>query len=232
MCGYFPLSKYSIKGSDIMALDMPGINYIKEYNTSAVDSDSAAYMIPFEKSAEYFTSLENYNRFINSTEKLIRGSKDYKMYISYLKTEVKLDHCQVIKDVNDEDCKIEMHHGPIFTLYDICAIIIEYYLLKKWPITTPIIAKAVLDEHRKNRVQVVMLASTIHEEVHNRGIFIHYKQAWGDIAAFIKKYECAMGKEYIEKFNRYYQRCAIQDSNDFGLLDLNSKLQKKLKEES
>lgn len=207
-----------------MESNIPGINYIRELGTATIDSDAAPYMIPYEKSAEYFRSLENYNRFIKKTEDIIRTSNDYKSYIKYLKTEVKLNHCQVLKNLDDNDCKIEMHHGPIFTLYDICAIIIEYFLMKGWKITTFKIAAAVMEEHRQNRVQVVMLSKTIHEEIHQRGLFISYKQAWGDIGAFMKKYSKAIGVEFKEKYNKYIERCAMQDSTDFGLLELNEKI--------
>ena len=76
----------------------------------------------------------------------------------------------------------------------------------------------------KNHVQVVMLLSTVHEEVHNRNIFINYHQAWGDINPFLEKYGCAMSEALKEKLNKYIDRSLMYDSNDFGILKLNDML--------
>ena len=117
-----------------------------------------------------------------------------------------------------------MHHGPIFTLYDYCEIILEYFIVKKWKISTFRIADLVLEEHQKNHIQVVMLLSTVHEEVHNRNIFINYQQAWGDLNAFVKKYGIAMSDNLKEKLNKYIDRSMMYDSNDFGVLKLSDTL--------
>ena len=132
-----------------------------------------------------------------------------------------------MKNVTDEDASIEMHHGPIFTLYDVCAIVLEYYTMKGWKISTFSVADTVLEEHMRNRVGVIMVSTTMHEEIHEKNIFIHYKQAWGDINAFTKKYADAMSDEYREQLNRYIDRCLLYDSNDFGILELNKALIKK-----
>ena len=152
---------------------LPEIIYDKTKTTPIIDSRSSFYNIPFYKEEDYFSSIDSYSNFIKGCERLVRQNDRYSKYISYLKKEVKLDRCQVLKNINDEDASIEMHHGPVFTLYDYCAIIVEYFLAKKWKITTMRIADQVLNEHQKNRIQVVMLSTTIHEEVHARNIFIN-----------------------------------------------------------
>ena len=67
-----------------------------------------------------------------------------------------------------------------------------------------------------------MLLSTVHEEVHNRNIFINYKQAFGDLNTFIKKYGVAMSDVLKEKLNKYIDRSMLYDSNDFGILALSN----------
>lgn len=189
-----------------------------------IDSENSMYTLPFIKDQEYFSSLEQYNNFIKGCERLVRNNDRYSKYIAYLKNEVKLDRCQVFKDITDEDAPIEMHHGPIFTLYDYCAIMVEYFLVKGWKITSFRIADAVLKEHELNRIQVVMLSETAHQEVHDRNIFINVQQAWGDLNAFVNKYKIAMGEEYKEKINRYIDRSRLYESNDFGIFELSKKL--------
>lgn len=214
-----------------MERELPGIIYksrdeYTNFNTPIIDSNESMYQIPFEKDSAYFSNPESLTAFAKACENLIRTNKRYKKYINYLKTEVKLDHCQVLTDLNDEDCDIEMHHGPIFTLYDICIIMIRYFLHRGWAITTYDIAKKVLDEHFNNNIQVVMLSSTIHEDVHNRNIFINYRQAFGDLNKFITKYGCVFGDDYREKFNRYVDRSLMEESSDYGILDFSERLNK------
>lgn len=207
-----------------MPKTLPDIIYEKSNVTPFVDARASSYRIPFFKDEEYFSNYESYVSFIKGCEKQVRTNDRYKKYINYLKKEVKLDHCQVLRNISDEDADIEMHHGPIFTLFDICCIVLEYFILKKWKITTARIADAVLDEHQQNRIQVVMVSSTIHEEIHNREIFINYHQAYGDIGRFIDKYKDAMSPEYRVQLNKYIEKSLIYDSNDFGILELNKHL--------
>lgn len=211
-----------------MPKSLPDIIYKKDKITPIVDSSTSYYQMPFFKDEEYFRSLESYTAFVKACERLVRTDDRYRKYINYLKKEVKLDHCQVLKNVSDQECTIEMHHGPIFNLFDYCAIILEYFLYKNWKITTMRIADAVLTEHQMNRVQVVMLSTTMHEEVHNKDIFINYKQAYGNLNEFVDKYlSVIQGTEFGEKLNRYIDRSLLYDSNDFGMLELNKKLYQK-----
>lgn len=190
-----------------------------------VDSNRSMYQIPLYKDIEYFSNIESYVNFIKGCEKEVRTNDRYKKYIYYLKNVVGLNHCQVLPELEPDDrgkVDIEMHHGPIFTLYDYCEIMIEYFILKERKISTFRIADAILDEHQKNHIQVVMLLATVHEEVHNRNIFINYKQAYGDLNAFIRKYGIAMSDPLREKLNKYIDRSMIYDSTDFGILQLNN----------
>lgn len=213
---------------------MPKVLPDIEYTTSddnkvipIVDSLKSMYQIPLYKDVDYFSNIESYVNFIKGCERAVRGNDRYKKYIYYLKNVVGLKHCQVLPDIEPDDkgkIEIEMHHGPIFTLYDYCEIMLEYFILKNKKISTFRIADAVLDEHQRNHVQVVMLLSTIHEEVHNRNIFINYKQAFGDLNAFVKKYGIALSDPLKEKLNKYIDKSMMCDSNDFGILKLNDTL--------
>ena len=204
-----------------MNKNLPDIEYIGD---SVMDSATSLYTLHLWKPAEYFSSLEARTAFINGVEKLVRAHDRYAKYKKYLQDEVKLDHCAVIRDLTNNDCDIELHHGPIFTLYDICSIVLDWYLLKGWRISTYRIADTVLTEHEQNRVNCVMLATSVHEQVHNRNVFINMKQAWGDINAFIDKYHDAIGPEMRLKYNRYIDRSLMEESDDNGVFDLNEKL--------
>lgn len=207
-----------------MPKELPNIVYDDTGKSPTVDSYSSLYNIPFEKPPEFFSSLESRNNFIKGCERLVRTNDRYNKYISFLKKEVKLNHCQVLKGLTDEDCTIEMHHGPIFTLYDYCDIILNWYLKKKYKITTFRIANTVLEEHRQHRIQVVMLSTTVHEEVHNKDIFISTNQAWGNLGQFIKIYGNAIDDDLREKYNRYMDRSMMMETTTYDTLILNPKL--------
>lgn len=212
-----------------MPKSLPDIIYDKSEITPIVDADTSFYKIMMYKDLDYFANYENYVAFVKGIEYDVRHNDRYNKYISYLKHEVKLNRCQVLKNITDEDADIEMHHGPIFNLFDICAIVLEYFIIHKWKITTFRVANQVLDEHLKNRVQVVMVSKTVHEEIHNGDIFINYHQAYGDLEAFIKKYKDAISDEYREQLNRYIDKSLLRDSDDFSILELNKELLPKKK---
>ena len=203
---------------------LPEITYTKEDNIPVIDSENSQYKLLGYKNQEYFDNYESYVRFIKETERLVRTNERYKNFINHLKTEARMDRCQVLKDVNDEDASIELHHGPIFTLFMDCAIVLEYFLLKDWKVSTFRIADAVLTEHEKHRIQCMMVSTTVHELIHQGKIFIHYKQSFGDVVGFIKKYRNAISKEYREKINQYIEKSLLMDSTDYSVLELNDVL--------
>ena len=215
-----------------MEKTLPDITYTIDSmhkNNPIIDSPNSLYQIPLYKDVEYFSNIESYVRFIKGCEKMVRTNDRYKKYIYYLKNVIGLDRCQVLSEIEpDEDGKIEieMHHGPIFTLYDYCEIMLEYFITTHQRISTFRIADAVLNEHQLNHIQVVMLSSTAHEEVHNRNIFINYNQAFGNLYAFIKKYGPSINDGLKEKMFKYIDRSMMYDSNDFGIFKLNEALLK------
>lgn len=214
-----------IKEVSIVAKTLPGIIYDSNGKTEILDSPTSMFILPMDKDVEYFTNLESKNRFIRGCEKLIRQNDRYSKYIHEVKTKVGLNHCQVLSKLTDKDCTVEMHHGPIFTLYDYCEIMIDHYLEKGWKITTFKIADHVLVEHWANRIQIVMLSVTMHQEIHDRQMFLNMQQAWGNLHEFLKRYK--LNPDLKEKYNRYYDQSMMLDSTTYELLKLNDKILEK-----
>ena len=212
-----------------MSSTLPEIIYEEIDKIPVVNSPNSMYYIPLYKNEEYFASLESYVKFLKDTERLVRSNNRYNRYIKHIRETYGLKNCQVLSNIpitEDNDVDIEMHHGPILTLYDICAIVLEHFIQQGWKISTFRVADQVLIEHEEGRVQTVMLSATVHEEVHERDIFINMKQAVGDINAFVRKYHKVLSDEYIDKINKYIERSLKYDSNDFGVLELNKTLYK------
>ena len=191
------------------------------YTIRSLDDDE---QIQYYKDREYFEDKVVRNKFIKACEGMIRTSKDYSAFVCWIKSVLGINFCQVASSIFDkesglEGATIEMHHGPLFTLYDYVNIILNYFIDNGKKISTPRITNAVLDEHFELRVQVVMLAVTPHEAVHNQDIFVNVNQGIGNLGAFINIYGDYMDDEQKIKVWNYLQLCKENDSFDNGILD-------------
>ena len=212
------------------------INSVNKNNNTIVKAENGFFTIKYYKDKTDFYDPKIYINYIKNIEKEIRTSEEYKTYIGYLKNEIGLDYCSVFGNVTDEKANIEMHHGPIFTLFDIVAIVIEHYIVNNLPISTFEIAKIVMQEHYENHIQIVMLSKTAHEAVHAGKIFISPAQAFGDINPFIEKYGDGMTQEQIDTYNKYLEIAKVNRTTDNGifrtdLTDWNIEKASKLTEE-
>ena len=209
---------------------LPNIDFKKPLKNPTLDSDTSLFTIPFYKDAEYFANLDNFITFVKAVEKMVRSSKFYSRYVKFIKEDVGLNFCQVLSNIKQEDensdVKIEMHHGPILTLFDYITIMIDYMLYNDIKITSFEVADRILEEHFQNRIQIVMLSQTVHEEVHENNIFLNTKHAFGDLNAFLEKYRVGISDEQIDKINKYIALCEKYDSFDKGILDLKENIEK------
>lgn len=211
-------------------MNLPNIDYKKTGSSPVIDSDTSMFVLPFYKDTDYFSSLDNFVAFVKAVESLVRTSKYYSRYIAYIKNDIGLNFCQVLSNVKQEDetskVEIEMHHGPILTLFDYVSILVDWSLANNKPVTTFSIANRLLEEHFLNNVQVVMLSKTVHEEVHDNNVFLNTKHAFGDLNRFLAKYRDGLSAEQIDKINKYIALCDKYDSFDKGTLALRENMKK------
>lgn len=202
-------------------MNLPNIRYTGNF-LKLVESkvDSENYISFFKPSAYFEYDPKVRSSFLKSIESMIRKSDDYKAFISFVKKTVGINFCQVSSNIIDEvDATVEMHHGPIFTLYDYCEIMLNKYMDRNIPITTFAIANDVIEEHFALRVQVVMLSKTNHEAVHNQDIFLNLKQGLGNVNEFIRLYAPYFDDEHKYRIHRYIAMCKDNPSFDNGVLD-------------
>lgn len=173
------------------------------------------FQLPFTPS---FNDCKDYVKFLKAVEKLVRQSDAYKGYINYLKTDIGLTNCSILTHVNGDNAKVEMHHGPILTLFDYCDIVTNALVNRKEKFNTVKVAKIILEEHYLNNVQVVMLSTTVHQLVHTGKMFIHPSQAWGDVNRFLEKFQDGITEEQINIINEYIRLSTETKTNDAGLL--------------
>lgn len=206
---------------------MQNIEYTNDENIS-VSSNNDIFDIQFYKDKEYFRNIENYVKFIKSCESRVRNSDDYDKYVATMKS-IGLDRCQILGNIHPEEgdmTKVEMHHGPLLTLFDYCAIVLDYLLNTNQKVNTFIVADIVLQEHFNGNIQTVMLAVTPHQLIDSGKIFINFNQATGNLNNFLIKYKEGLNPEQINKINRYIDMCEKMDTTDNGLLDIKNTISK------
>lgn len=201
-------------------MEFPNITYNGDVSKFVEAQDDPTAVILLHKDIDYFQDETNYTKFIKSCERLIRQSPDYSIFVRWVKEIVGVNFCQVSSKIYDTDATIEMHHGPIFTLYDITSIVLNDFLRTNKKINTMRITDAVLEEHFKLHVQVVMLAVTNHEAAHNRDLFLHVNQGIGNISEFIDYYKDSLDDIHKYKIWNYINMCKDNPSFDRGYLDI------------
>ena len=145
------------------------------------------------------------HRFIKKTESIIRKSIQYKAYKKKL-MDSGINMCAILGNVTDEKAKIEMHHGPIFTLWDYVEITIQYLYKNNQPLSTFKIADTVLSDHFDDLIQVVMISESVHKTVHNptnNTLNLPLESAWGDLVGYLEKYKGCFDYKHFAKLNDY-----------------------------
>ena len=201
-------------------MEFGNIHYVGDVSKFIEAKDDPYAVISLHKDIDYFQDESAYSKFVKSCEKTIRTSKDYKVFIAYVKEILGIKFCQVSSQISDDDATIELHHGPIFTLYDVVSVMLNYFLKTGKKINTMRIADAVLQEHFDLRVQVVMLAVTNHEAAHNRDIFLNLRQGIGNLTEFIDMYKDCLDDIQKYKIWNYINMCKANPSFDRGYLDI------------
>lgn len=209
---------------------VPGISFTGTNTNPIIDNDmGVGFEIPFYKDIEYFAPYDNFVSFVKAVERMVRASKEYKAYKGKLH-ELGLNVCQIHPNIEvgdtDEMVEIEMHHGPILTLFDVISIMVDSELHYGRVLSTFGMANKVIDEHYENNIQVVMLSKTAHEEVHENNIFLNMKQGFGNINRFIRKYGFGISSEQRDKINEYIETSLRHDSTDNGVLELRDTIRK------
>lgn len=202
------------------------MNVMKNLKSNKIDkqviinaNDSKYTVLPFFKSSINLSNEKERTKYIKSIENMVRTSAVYRAYIAYLKEDIGLTKCMMFGDLNDEMCNIEMHHGPIFTLYDYVEITLIYFIKNNKEISTFAIAQQVLKDHTDNLIQVVMLSEMAHQAAHInskelKSEFVDINSAWGDIEGYLIKYKDYLQINHINKINKYFETYNKRVKND------------------
>ena len=196
--------------------------------------DNREEYVSFEAEKEdLLDDYERYEKYVKACETMVREDDRYTAYIAKLK-EGGLDHCAIMGNlpIDDPKLKVEMHHGPIFNLFDICDIVLRACFKRGIKtITTFYIADLVLTEHEMDNIMIVMLSKPVHMGgAHNKksdkGVFVDIKATWGRLDRFIDRWKDGMLEEHYRYIRQYIKECknAEGQSLDQGLFDVSKQL--------
>ena len=99
-------------------MNLPNITYKGRFSKCVGAKDDPSDFIVFFKPKDFFIMSDEYTRFVKDVEKTVRKHEDYKIYKDWLMNTMGLNFCQVSTDIYDTDATIEMHPGPLFSLFD------------------------------------------------------------------------------------------------------------------
>ena len=187
-----------------------------------VTSSHALDEVSFFSDRTSLRDIEAFSDFVKACERSVRHCAEYTAFKAQL-MDKGLNRCQMLGHIEsdgDDGVDIEMHHGPLLTLFDYCAIIIDALLARGEKVDSLLITRLVMDEHWADHVQVVMLSKTVHELINTGKIFLHFNQATGNVNEFLKKYRDGITPDRAEKINHYIDLCEQFESSDSGLLEV------------
>lgn len=171
---------------------------------------------------------DEYEKYVKGCEHCVRSDDRYTAYVSKIR-QSGFNHCAILGNIDvdkNSKVKLEMHHGPIFNLFDICDIVLKASLKRGTfeELTTFDIGDLVLTEHEKDNIMIVMLSKTAHKGGH-QNIFIDIKATVGRIDRFIDRWEDGMEQEHFDYITRYIEECKkVEGSVDNGLFETADRL--------
>lgn len=199
---------------DVSKTDLLNLNSVEKDNGNIVVGRTGYEKfihLPLNKKDKYFMNPVDFIKFIKDVESLVRKSKEYSRYIAYLKNEIGLRSCALFHNIDDSVAPIEMHHGPIFTLYDIVEIQIAHMFVNGEAINSMSVANNVLKDHFDNIIQVTMLCEMAHKGVHSFAktkdskFFLSADGSFGDFRKFVEKYKDSLTVQHVAKIKNYFK---------------------------
>lgn len=201
--------------------DFPDITMYLNNGNPTLRSPSSVYEISLMQTKETLADIDGYARFINNvTSQFRHGGRFYKAYKASL-MELGLDHCAYLHNINSDMAELEMNH-VILTIFDIALMICEHYINTYGQVSSFHIIGALREEHKRNRVPIIMMSTTVHQLYHNDELFyVHPNQVFGKWTELIRTYYNGITPEICNKL-LYYIRLALKDtgSSDNELLTL------------
>jgi hypothetical protein len=148
-------------------------------------------------------------RFIKAVEVLVRTSREYKAYQSYLRNDLGMNRCSVLSNVDTttDEVGLEFHHCPL-NLYEVVDLVLSHRLRRGQAVTSLTVADEVLAAHMMNMVGLVPLLASLHKLAHAGSLVIHPAQVHGNWLALLRAYPDGVTEVLVERLMRF---CTITE---------------------
>lgn len=159
---------------------------------------------------------KSFKKYIQTLEKTVRSSFEYKALIQYLREYMDMNQCAFYQNVNNTDTtkvRIEIHHEPL-SLYDICLIVYNKRCAFNEPLDEEYVAKEVMYLHYNLMVGLIPLAETVHQLVHAQYLFVPTTAVLGKYKEFVDRYSPYMLPEQLETLEHIEEATAAYDGED------------------
>ena len=181
---------------------------IVEYDTNfnpSIQSQNCSFPLQFYATEETFVDIEYYKRFLDNAISRFRSSRTYKNYKSYLMG-LGMDKCQILGNIDESMADLEMHHN-FLTIFDIALMITEHTIKTKGFISTFDLVMLLKEEHKNNRIPLVMLTKTVHQLYHaNEDFVIPAQYCFGYWQELLVKYNKGITRDIAYKVLNFIQK--------------------------
>lgn len=163
---------------------------------------------------------KDFKKYIQSLERDVRGSFEYKEMVSFLREYMDMNQCAFYKNLNNIDNRkihIEIHHEPL-SLYDICIIVYNKRVNFHESLEEEMVAKEVMYLHYNLMVGLIPLAETVHELVHSQYLFVPTTAVLGKYREFVERYKNYMLPEQLETLENIEKATKVYNSEDSNLI--------------
>lgn len=172
--------------------------------------------LQFYQTRDTLIDVERYKSFLDNAIGRFRRSNTYKCYKSYLMS-LGMNRCQILGNVTEDMASIEMHHN-FLTIFDISILISQHVLNTIGYISTFDLIQLIMNEHRANRIPIVMLSKTAHQKFHDDDDFyIPLSMTFGKWWELISRYRYGITLDIAYKIIRYLNKC--ETNNEISELD-------------
>lgn len=180
------------------------VEYDMEFNPS-IQSPNCSFPLQFQSTEDSFVDIEYYKRFLENAISRFRTSRTYKNYKGYLMS-LGMNRCQILGNIDENMADLEMHHN-FLTIFDIALMITEHTLKTKGYITTFDLVMLLKQEHKENRIPLVMLTKTVHQLYHaNEDFIIPAQYCFGYWQELLVKYNKGITRDIAYKCLNFIQK--------------------------
>ncbi len=153
--------------------------------TNTISNNSDIYLKLERRS---FEDDKEYKRYIKAIERIIRGSVEYKEFVTFCRDTLKATTCSFtgwnIADTDD----IEIHHYPL-TLFEIVQGVIDDRIAKGKEFSTFELSAEIMKLHFNMNIGIVTLSGTLHKSYHAGVLKIPIEFVVGKYSYLIDNYQ-------------------------------------------